>query len=1129
MDVDEYIIFDSICTDVLEQNKKPFSILNVTDTTITGNVEAMTHLSITSNIFKSPYVGLLASQTNYKTGILISTNCDTMTVTDCVANTYTSGTPLICPLDKTIEYEGGNYLFDYQVTLNSSKSINNSPVIPNSKYYVFSFALPSGTNLFSSGTFNLVDVYTQYNDVLHLWNYDTGNYYEQAQGNGLDVVTLPSAISSVTLNDLDLSNFKRLKPNQIGSISYTSTISTDNGSYVSYGNFAQYARYKYSTDTTWSSWQKTSDYFSSQDSLKAGAINSGSINIQCKRGETLQIEFSYGSLLDEYSQQYYSSNSFLSPAFSMTINIPAYEEKADFETLKVPEYRIEIWKSRLSDEANYQFLEYIEANGTQYIDTGYEIYLDTRIVTTASFSDTTHDMVLLGAYDSTTSFYKLSYNQYNVSKPIVSFSANTERTPVEAGVLNEKTLFDITYDKLLVNNKQVQGKTGTTSPSSTLYLFGLNNNGTFEKPFYGRIYSCAIYEGSELIAMFRPAIRKTDNYVGMYDTIHKVFYENAGTGTFAAGQHSVGSDFGMIVDISNIAISDMTLTKERNIPDALSIDIEYTQFKEKLAKEKTDITNVIKPYLVDIVVKRNFKIIFSGILMYSKVSLQAVGKQTLTLQAMGYGEELNKRYISCSYGDMSYPEIARQIIYDSQHEMNWIDNYDFLANDTDSADANDTSYFNGWGAIDTNYVSYIPIKAKNTDYYLAHWQNGGIPFAAGCVLQCFKLTCSQLNGTSRWGKSKTQYLYVEFWHCAVGSGPKNITVTMTIESNGTDDSTNTSHTDFSFVTQSTNSSTSGNVWRKYSAIINIGTIQGLVKHISFKNASSNDFYINDFNIYRPSLESLRKKEANIAATTAYDLNLKIGYFDSAFSNTTNYSRDRVRHYHQQNAKEALYNLSKLEDQNFEYYVDEYGKYKLYEAQGDLVVKNVATYPGELTEIEIERDANSLYNVGYAVNTHLYDNSDLQTFAGQSFVWTDLTNGCAINEDSCKTYKARAQIVQCDTTTRKEIDSEALGAINTSDEVQNIPTLKFDSNTYNPGNVSIGDAFGINVNIDDNFNFINGEYRVYSYNLRLSTNHVESMDITVVAPTALQLQLMTFPVTMKNMMKNIKRLQIKSNK
>ena len=121
------------------------------------------------------------------------------------------------------------------------------------------------------------------------------------------------------------------------------------------------------------------------------------------------------------------------------------------------------------------------------------------------------------------------------------------------------------------------------------------------------------------------------------------------------------------------------------------------------------------------------------------------------------------------------------------------------------------------------------------------------------------------------------------------------------------------------------------------------------------------------------------------------------------------------------------------------------------------------------------------------------------------------------------------MVEVDTTTRREIEVEAKGAINASDEIQDIPTIKFDSNIYNPGNIHIGDAFGINVNIDEVFNFINGEYRVYAYSLRLSQDHVESMDITLSIPNALQLQLMTFPVTMKNMMNNIKRIQVKSNK
>ena len=56
------------------------------------------------------------------------------------------------------------------------------------------------------------------------------------------------------------------------------------------------------------------------------------------------------------------------------------------------------------------------------------------------------------------------------------------------------------------------------------------------------------------------------------------------------GDKSAGSSYGRLVDISNIAISDLAITKERNIPDILSTTIEYVQFKKKLEDENTKIT-----------------------------------------------------------------------------------------------------------------------------------------------------------------------------------------------------------------------------------------------------------------------------------------------------------------------------------------------------------------------------------------------------------------------------------------------------------------------------------------------------------------------------------------------------------
>lgn len=47
-----------------------------------------------------------------------------------------------------------------------------------------------------------------------------------------------------------------------------------------------------------------------------------------------------------------------------------------------------------------------------------------------------------------------------------------------------------------------------------------------------RIYICKLYDGNAMIGNFVPCVRKSDSKPGMYDTVSKTFYTNAGTGEF---------------------------------------------------------------------------------------------------------------------------------------------------------------------------------------------------------------------------------------------------------------------------------------------------------------------------------------------------------------------------------------------------------------------------------------------------------------------------------------------------------------------------------------------------------------------------------------------------------------------
>ena len=82
---------------------------------------------------------------------------------------------------------------------------------------------------------------------------------------------------------------------------------------------------------------------------------------------------------------------------------------------------------------------------------------------------------------------------------------------------------------------QVGNYAVTTVPTMSMYMFldRAKRTSTFTKPL--KIYDCKIWVGNKLLRHFIPCYRKSDNVIGMYDVVNKVFYVNQGTGSFTKG------------------------------------------------------------------------------------------------------------------------------------------------------------------------------------------------------------------------------------------------------------------------------------------------------------------------------------------------------------------------------------------------------------------------------------------------------------------------------------------------------------------------------------------------------------------------------------------------------------------
>jgi hypothetical protein len=185
----------------------------------------------------------------------------------------------------------------------------------------------------------------------------------------------------------------------------------------------------------------------------------------------------------------------------------------------------------------YQEVEYIEADGTQYIDMQYAYKINDEI--NISFMKTQDTGAIQGVFGNgnlTPYIGTVLYlNGTNILTSTIGGALGVQFFKYEAEPIQSDKIYNVKYEtnKVYVNNNHVITVTnelvdGTQSDFSLFRRWGTNS-------FYGRIYSFNIKREGMFVVNMVPCYRKNDGVAGMYDLISNVFYQNSGTGEFIKG------------------------------------------------------------------------------------------------------------------------------------------------------------------------------------------------------------------------------------------------------------------------------------------------------------------------------------------------------------------------------------------------------------------------------------------------------------------------------------------------------------------------------------------------------------------------------------------------------------------
>lgn len=182
--------------------------------------------------------------------------------------------------------------------------------------------------------------------------------------------------------------------------------------------------------------------------------------------------------------------------------------------------------------SGYKQLEYIQSSGTQYINTAFKPKSTSRVVMDFEFlkNGTASPFMSRDLSGGNINMFGV----FNISGRLRS-DFGTERSffPTDLSPLQKMT-YERNKNVCTIALETVTNTASTFTATYPMFLMASNDSGSAAYFSTGKLYSCAIYDNGTLVRDFVPCKNASDT-VGLYDTVGRQFYANAGTGAFTAG------------------------------------------------------------------------------------------------------------------------------------------------------------------------------------------------------------------------------------------------------------------------------------------------------------------------------------------------------------------------------------------------------------------------------------------------------------------------------------------------------------------------------------------------------------------------------------------------------------------
>ena len=257
---------------------------------------------------------------------------------------------------------------------------------------------------------------------------------------------------------------------------------------------------------------------------------------------------------------------------------------------------------------SYTRVDYIESTGTQYINTGAEIFKDDNHEIIIDFEPTlfynynsvwgsTFDPDRFESWIYNTGKINSRYNQvlYTGNPPDDPLTVNTR---YKLDYKKDENGLSFYIDDTLIGTNS-NATTYDTNADLLLFLSGTD---------YGKykLYSCKIYGDNGMVRDFIPCKRNSDNKLGLYDRVEGTFYPNNGTGEFNYGS-TIERDTAVETITTNNYLTDFTSANDWGELNSLVLSLNPDVEGENV--EENDPESIEENGLTEMVLTNNFILI----------------------------------------------------------------------------------------------------------------------------------------------------------------------------------------------------------------------------------------------------------------------------------------------------------------------------------------------------------------------------------------------------------------------------------------------------------------------------------------------------------------------------------------